>query len=342
MVTAHHGAVFDGLWFRVLSQGLGAVGLVSGISSGGRCLRGGGFGGLRLGGGLCFRFLGEDRGEGNQRFIPGDAGFGNRLCGFRRQCGIGGDSGLGGHLRLRGRGGVCGLFLSFLNQLADLLLQKLGGNLLAHGNPADHGRPLGGTVVAVFTEQGIVPVSEHHRCRYRGFGFRLCGGRAHGSHPADFLQLLVGFLQVQLKLLNFQILPLQFQLGQGGVEAHQQIALLHLLAFLHQDFGHGLGVAEVDGLNFIGGHGAVALPAVSPVLGHAHIVKGKDLHRLHIALLQIPPAEEAAGSHGCHCRQGDDDLFKLFHWARPLLSPAARRPECDRFCPHRPQWQARG
>ncbi len=196
--------------------------------------------------------------------------------------------------------------------------------------------------MAFLLEQGIVPVSEHNRRRRGGLGGGLRGGNAHGSHPADSLGLLIGLLQIHFQLLNLQILPFQLQLGQGGIKAHKQVALFYRLPLLHQDFGDSLGVAEVDGLNIVCGDGAVALLGVAPVLGHTHIFKGKNLHRLRIVLPQIIPAKKAAntkrGNHSCD----DDYFFRILHWTEHLPWSTVRRPEYDTFCPHIRQWWVHG
>ena len=195
--------------------------------------------------------------------------------------------------------------------------------------------------MAVLPVEGVVSVPEHHGGRGCGLGFRFRGRHAHGNHPADSLELLVGFLQIQLQLLNFQILPLQLQLGQGGIEGQQQIALLHLLAFLHQNIGYGLGVRQVDGLNFVRRNRAVALPGVAPIFRHAHIIKAVHLDRVGMVLRQVLPAKKAACAQHCsHCQRNQSALS--FTHGCSLLPFSVLRPECDRSYPRIRQWRVRG
>ena len=277
-------------------------------------------------------------------------GFRHRLCGSRSRGFLGGCSitGAGGIARVSGIriagvsgiGGLRGRFL--LNQLADLLLQKLSCDLLSHGHPADHGRLRGGAVMSFLPEQGIISVSEHNRCRCGGQSGRLCGRNPHRSHPADSLGLLVGILQIHFQLLNLQFFPFQLQLGQSGVKAHEQVALFYRLPLLHQDFGNSLGVAEVDGLDIVRRDRAVTLLGVAPILGHTHIIKGKHLHRLHIVLPQICPSNQAANANSANYSNSDDDFFKFLHWTQHLHWSAVRRPEYDKFYPHIRQWRVHG
>ena len=191
----------------------------------------------------------------------------------------------------------------------------------------------------------IIPLGKHLIGRYGWLGrlrLRLCGGRSHGNHPADALQFLLGFLQIHLVFLDCQLLPLHLQLRQGGIEAHEQIALFHLLVFFHQDFRNRLGVGQVDGLNPVGGDGAVALPAVPPILGHAHIAKGVHLDGGHMAVRIISPSEEAAGAHRRSRSNGNQRFFKLVHGLLPPRFPAADRPGCGKSCQRTGQWPARG
>ena len=264
--------------------------------------------------------LGIGGGKGDQRLLAGEGGLRGLGC---------------GNFRFRLGGKLVG------NQHTDLLLQKFGGNHLSLWNPADKSGVCGGAVPS-FSEELILPGEEPAKIRLCGLGHRFGGRHPHGNHPFDSLQLLVGVIQIQLELLDLQILSLQLQLGQGGIKAQEHIALFHLLVLFHQDLRYGLGVGEVHRLYLVRGHRAITLLGIAPILGHTHIVEFIHLHRLDVVLPQIPPAKKATGTHRRHNRQGDDDLLKLFHWSAPLLSSAARRPECDRFYPRMRQWRARG
>ena len=219
--------------------------------------------------------------------------------------------------------------------------QKFPGDHLAAGDPADKGGAFGGAVVPLL-EQLIFPRQQAAQIRLRRLGLRLRRRGAHRHHPADALQFLIGIVQIHLILLDLQLLALQFQLGQAGIEAHEQVALLYLLPLLHQDLGDGLGVGQVDGLDLIGGDGAVALPGVAPVFGHAHKAEREHLHRGGAALAEILPPKEAAAAHHGHNGQNDQRFLKLSHVRFHLLLPAARRRECGRSCRRTPQWPAHG
>ena len=171
----------------------------------------------------------------------------------------------------------------------------------------------------------------------------------HGLHILDFPQLLLGVVQIQLQLLHFQPLALQRQVGQGGVEGHQKIALFHRVPLGNLDLRHRLSGGQVHGLNLVGTHGAVAFLGIAPVFRHADVVEGKHLHRLLPAPAHAEPDAQADG--GCQHYGGDgkDDFlltcFTLHHRCLPpaVLCPcAADRPECDRFYRRTGQWPAHG
>ena len=143
----------------------------------------------------------------------------------------------------------------------------------------------------------------------------------HGLHALDFLQVILGVLQLQLQLFHFQPFPFQGKVGQSGVKGHQQIALLHRVTHCHMDFRNGLGIGQVNGLNLVGGDGAIAFLGIAPVFGHADVHKGIDIHRLRTAVAKIVPATKTDGCNQNQRNHRDDDLLGIltFH-GRPLPS----------------------
>ena len=160
--------------------------------------------------------------------------------------------------------------------------------------------------------------------------------------------MLVSLIQLDFQLLHRQPLPLQGKITQGGVKDHQQVTLLHRVAHVYQSLQHGLGVGEVDGLDVVGGDGAVALLGVGPVFGHAQIFKGINVHRLSVCGTRKLPDSQSQRAHKGHSHHRNQDFqpFLLLHWGFLLSSAlrrcAARRRECGRFCPRRRRWRVRG
>ena len=170
-------------------------------------------------------------------------------------------------------------------------------------------------------------------------------GNYHGFHVFDFLQSGLVVFQLELQFFHFQPLPLQLQVVQGGVKAHEKITLLHRIPLGNQDPGDLLGFGKEYGLNPVRGHGAVAFLGVPPEFRHAHIVKGKDRHRVPALAGQAEDNAHHNGHRQHHCHSGNEQLpcltAQLLH-GRLLPRYAARRPEYDRSCWRWPRFPAHG
>ena len=147
---------------------------------------------------------------------------------------------------------------------------------------------------------------------------------------ALFLQrLLVLRLLQQLQLVfhDLQVLrlPVIVDLGalygglcQGGVIAHQRVALFDLVALLDPDLCDRLALGDINFLQLVGGHHAAGVGVVAPVVGHGEIAHGVHVH---VAPLGVPgdgqsAPHRAADGNGTH--HGDDGLFHLLVHGRLL------------------------
>ena len=170
-------------------------------------------------------------------------------------------------------------------------------------------------------------------------------GNHHGLHVLDLPEPGLVVFQLQLQLFHFQTLPFQLQIVQGGVKAHEKVALFHLVSLGNQDLRNSLGLGEEHGLDPVRGNGAVAFLIVPPEFRHAHIVKGIDRNGITAAPGNTENDPHHDGCRQHHCRKGNDPFLcltaQLLHGCLLPLS-AARRPEYDRSCWRWPRSPARG
>ena len=173
-------------------------------------------------------------------------------------------------------------------------------------------------------------------------------GDHHGLHALDSGQLILGIFQLQLQLLDVQTLPLQCQVGKGGVKAHEHITLFHGITWGDFDLRNGLGAGKKNGLDLVAADIAGAFLGIAPVFGHADVIEGENIHRI----LRGPGGKVNARTDGSHQNQtgdGDEDPLQpgFTLQFRFLLSDgcrwcSVRRPGCNRFCPRRRQYPVRG
>ena len=166
----------------------------------------------------------------------------------------------------------------------------------------------------------------------------------NGHIGIDYVQFLLGRIQIQLQLLNGDVLFLQFNVRQGGIVSEQHITLFHFLTIGHQNFRDGLGSGKVNGLDPVGGDHAAALAGTVIVIAHTGnaVHKAVNIHRFLIHLGdQQRACHHSAGQ--CHAGQnGPDFVTLLLHGAPPLRAGSDGHPGSDRFCWRRRQWKAHG
>ena len=278
-------------------------------------------------------------------------GFGSRLRGGLRRCFRG---------RFGGWFGLRGLVLPFLAEGTDLLpdLLEQGGvdvavAILGSAEPADYG-PLLAAAVVLFRERYRAHILTDFHAAADGAPILLTGrlgddfGNAHGRHVPKLRQTPDSGVQIQLLFLHRQTLAFQLQLGQGGVEAHQNVPLLHAVSLLHPNLCYNLGVGEEDGLNPVGGDGAVGLLGISPELGHADVLKAVNGNRLAPDTAdQKEPCPEGNAQQDGNARNQKAFGFSLLRRgvkSHGCLPPprGAHHPECGRACGRSLQWPARG
>ena len=219
-------------------------------------------------------------------------------------------------------------------------------------DPADQRRFGGAAIIGLLLRDPVGIPQDEAQIGILGRGV-IGSGNLHGLHAVDVCQLPLGISQLELFLFHIQPLFFHLQVRQGGIKGHEKIALFHPIPFLDQNFGHGLGVGDEHGLNFIRGHGAAAFLGVAPVFRHAHKGEGVDIHRIRPGVSHLVP-DAAANGHRCHTGgDTEDHLLPGFpkgldinHSPHPpsryRRDPAARRRGCGRSYLRRRQWQARG
>ena len=238
-----------GVWIR----GIWICGICGRVRVGGRVLRG-----LRLAGGLIRRLLtgvlhrvlghiGEQvdaialpllgKGSGNGR-----AGIHRLLHSLEQHASAAHDDSCRLVIPPDFQNGI--QLLGFSQKLCNELVVKY----LALANPKDLG--VSRRTCAAQFQEALVPQLLFGLHRPGGGGGRLCCGLrgrfgviiiGDGLHLFNICQLVLCILQAQLGLLNVQFLPVQGELGQGGVIGQKDRALLHLLPLLHIYLSHLLG-----------------------------------------------------------------------------------------------------